>query len=100
MPSSRYEVRNDSSYTVFVGWSDELGTFYAEVYASNPGGLQAQVGVTPLEIPTISQLQEAILRYVTLDPATVTALRHDAVALAADPHDVSRHRSADDSGSA
>lgn len=85
-------------YTVFVGWNDQLGSFYAEVYQSNPGDLVLQVGGTALEIPTISKLQEATLRYISLDPATVTALRHDAIALADRPHNLPHNPPAHDPG--
>lgn len=66
-----------------VGWDAELETFYARVLdgMNGAGAALADIGTLRLEITTISELQQAVVRYASIDAATVTALRHDATVL-------------------
>ncbi len=76
MSSMRYTLRAHGRYTVTVGWDDELQTFLAHV--EDELGSVASLGTTPHEIPTLSQLVDAVGRFADLDTTTISALRRAA----------------------
>jgi hypothetical protein len=81
--TSRYVIRDDGHYTVVVGWTDELASFFARVYsaASRDGEPILETGTEPRQVPTVSGLAEAVQGFATVDAPTVSALRHDATPL-------------------
>ena len=80
MATVQHTVRDDSRYTVIVGWTDELESFFARVYPRDfpRGEPLLELGNTPREVESISELADRIAGYAVLDGPTVTALRHAA----------------------
>jgi hypothetical protein len=83
MATTQETIRDDERYVVTVGWLDELGTFFARVYARDfpRGEPLVEVGTKPGEVPTISALAEYVRGYATLPAEVVTDLRHAAAPL-------------------
>lgn len=80
MATTQQTIRDDQRYVVTVGWSDELESFFARVYARDfPRGEPLfEVGTSEHEIRSVSDLANQLQGYATLESEVVTALRHAA----------------------
>ena len=83
MEAKSHTIRDDNLYTVIVGWSEDLETFFAYVFERTAGGAEPvlAVGREAHEIPTISQLAGLVGRFADLDTAMISTLRTEAAPL-------------------
>ncbi|MGH9188679.1 MAG: hypothetical protein ACRD0Q_01380 [Acidimicrobiales bacterium] len=78
--SRRAAAASDPELTVWVGWDDGLGSFFAQVVP--PGdvdddGLLLWVGTTPAEIVDVANLASLVSPWTELGPDVLRALEAD-----------------------